>query len=191
MTTFTIDSDSNITAYAELPSDADKAASFSTEKQFGKLTADWPISRLVDTWNGFAGVVPFDELRPVKKFSNRKAAVPRIWKAIQRLAETVAEPAKAANAAPQVAHKASKAKGSKTKAKAEKAAPTTRDGSKSAEVLDLLRRKQGATLTEIMEATAWKAHTVRGFISLAMKKQNLKIESFRGEDKQRTYRILA
>jgi hypothetical protein len=42
-----------------------------------------------------------------------------------------------------------------------------------------------------MEATAWQAHTVRGFISLAMKKQGLKIESFRGEDKQRTYRISA
>jgi hypothetical protein len=38
-----------------------------------KLTAEWPVSRLIDTWNGFAGVAPFDELKPVKKFTSRKA----------------------------------------------------------------------------------------------------------------------
>jgi hypothetical protein len=34
----------------------------------------WPASRLVDTWNSFAGVAPFDDLKPVKKFASRKAA---------------------------------------------------------------------------------------------------------------------
>ena len=45
------------------------------------------------------------------------------------------------------------------------------------------------TLAEIMKFTGWQAHTVRGFISIAGSKQGLKIESVRGEDKQRTYRI--
>ena len=85
MTTFTIDSDNNITVFAEAPASADQGEAFWSEKELGKLTADWPASRLVETWNSFAGAAPFDDLKPVKKFTDRKAAVARIWKAIQRL----------------------------------------------------------------------------------------------------------
>ena len=49
MATFTIDSDNNITAHAGLPASADQSQSFSTAKELGKLTAEWPASRLVDT----------------------------------------------------------------------------------------------------------------------------------------------
>ena len=93
MSTFTIDSDNNITALAELPAGADQSQSFSTAKELAKLTAEWPASRLVETWNSFAGVAPFDDLKPVKKFTNRKAAVARIWQAVGRLAPNVAPPA--------------------------------------------------------------------------------------------------
>lgn len=51
-----------------------------------KLTADWPMSRLVNTWSGTASAVAFDDLRPVRKFENRAKAVARIWAAVQRLA---------------------------------------------------------------------------------------------------------
>ena len=78
MTTFTIDKDNNITAHAEVPAGADPGQSFSTEKELAKVTAEWPASRLVETWNSFAGVAPFDELKPVKKFTDRKAAVARL-----------------------------------------------------------------------------------------------------------------
>src|ERR1700722_4278782 len=92
MATFTIDSDNNITAHAALPPGADESQSFSTAKELAKLTAEWPASRLVDTWNSFAGIAPFDDLKPVKKFSDRKAAVARIWTAIERLSPLVAPP---------------------------------------------------------------------------------------------------
>ena len=39
--------------------------------------------------------------------------------------------------------------------------------------------------------TGWQAHTVRGFISIAGSKQGLKIESFRNDDKARTYKVSA
>src|SRR5438067_260737 len=90
MTTFTIDSENNIVAHTDLPAGDDESQSFSTPKQLGKLTAAWPASRLVDTWNSFAGVAPFEDLRPIKKFTDRKAGVARIFKAIQRLSPDVA-----------------------------------------------------------------------------------------------------
>ncbi len=74
MSTFTIDSENNITSHAGLPAGADGSQSFSTPKELAKLTAEWHVSRLVDTWNSFAGVAPFDDLKPVKKFTNWKAA---------------------------------------------------------------------------------------------------------------------
>ena len=188
MVTFTISEDNNIIAFAQTPAGADQTESFSSEKELAKLTADWPASRLIETWNSFAGAAPFDDLKPVKKFTDRKAAVARIWKAIQRLT-----PAPAPQATP-VASKKAPSKKSAVKGEGRATAPKggtdARGGSKKAEVLDLLRRKQGATLNEIMNATGWQAHSVRGFISGALiKKQGLKVESFRNEGKERTYKI--
>ena len=42
---------------------------------------------------------------------------------------------------------------------------TARQGSKKAQVIELLRRPEGATLWELMQATGWQAHSVRGFLS--------------------------
>ena len=60
-----------------------------------------------------------------------------------------------------------------TKAKAGKKSPrqaTSRPQSKGSQILELVGRAKGATLAEIMEATSWQAHSVRGFISAASKK---------------------
>jgi hypothetical protein len=48
---------------------------------------------------------------------------------------------------------------------------------------------KGANLAEIMKATYWQAHSVRGFISAAGKKHNITIESSKGESGDRVYRI--
>jgi hypothetical protein len=67
--------------------------------------------------------------------------------------------------------------------------PSAREGSKKADVIELMRRPQGATLAEIMEQTGWQKHTVRGFVSgTLIKKLGLKVESFRSDEKERTYR---
>jgi len=161
MTTFTLDNENIITAFAE-HEDAlnhrieNTEATFASQKELERLSQHWPSDRFVEVWNCFAGVVPFSDLKPVKKFTDRKTAVARIWKAIQALT-----PAPAQHAAP-VAPKKTKA----TKvARAKDAAPAARQGSKKAIVLDMIRRPEGASLQEIMSATGWQSHSVRGFIS--------------------------
>ncbi len=65
-----------------------------------------------------------------------------------------------------------------------------RTGTKQALLIDLLRRPEGATIAEIVEATAWQAHTVRGAIAGALKKKlGLTIMSAKDETRGRVYRI--
>ena len=49
-------------------------------------------------------------------------------------------------------------------------APRTRDGSKQAQLIAMLRRAKGATIDEIAAALEWQRHTVRGAIAGALKK---------------------
>jgi hypothetical protein len=50
----------------------------------------------------------------------------------------------------------------------------------------MIGRAKGATLGEIMKATDWQAHSVRGFLSTAAKKHKLRIESEKTEAGERT-----
>jgi hypothetical protein len=81
------------------------------------------------------------------------------------------------------------AKASKKAGKPERNATAPRAESKGAKILEMIGRAKGATLAEIMKATEWQAHSVRGFISTAAKKQRIKIESARSEAGERTYSI--
>ena len=68
-------------------------------------------------------------------------------------------------------------------------APKTRDGSKQAQVIAMLRRKQGATIAQIVEACGWRPHSVRGFFAGALKKRlGLSVTSEKVEG-VRIYRI--
>jgi hypothetical protein len=93
-------------------------------------------------------------------------------------------PAKKAarNSKPKPAKKAKVTKKSAAKPKAEPA-------NKKAEVIALMKRAKGAILAEIMTATGWQAHTVRGFVSILGSKGGEKIESSKGADGARTYKI--
>ena len=85
--------------------------------------------------------------------------------------------------------KASPAKKTPRGAKKAKTAEA-RTGSKTAEILDLLKQPNGATLLELMKATGWQAHSVRGFLSGTVgKKMGLTVTSTKGEDGERTYSV--
>ena len=64
-------------------------------------------------------------------------------------------------------------------------------GTKKEIVLELLRRKDGATIAEIAKATQWQNHSIRGFISATVsKKMGLAVESYKNAVGERMYRIV-
>jgi len=82
-----------------------------------------------------------------------------------------------------------KAKPVRKAASAKKAFPA-RPGSKTAKILDLLKRPGGVTLKELIKATQWQAHSVRGFLSGTVgKKLGTPVESSKRPDGERAYRL--
>ena len=51
-----------------------------------------------------------------------------------------------------------------------------------------MKRAKGATLAEVVKATSWQSHTVRGFVSI-LGKNGEKIESSKSAEGDRTYKI--
>jgi hypothetical protein len=77
----------------------------------------------------------------------------------------------------------------------EDAAPKTRtprEATKQATLIAMLRAPDGASIAEIMAATGWQSHTVRGAMSGALKKKlGLEITSEKVEDRGRVYKLPA
>ena len=193
MTTFTMDADHNITAYANAEEakqgDAAGVIQFDSQAALVKLSADWPLSRFVEIWNGIPGQTP------VKKFQDRNKAVARLWKAVQSWAgqvrsECAAEKLQPKPPSPAKPVQAAKKAARKTKGRNRHATDAAAHGrNKKAEVIAMLKRPKGATLAEIMEATHWQQHTVRGFVSLLGSQAGLAIESSKNAAGERTYNI--
>ena len=137
-------------------------STFASEQELEELVHEWPMKRLVEIWNHLPGV------EPVARFTDRKTAIRRIWRALQPQAE---EPGKTARVKSQNRH-----------------GPVFRERSKAAQVCTMLCRPEGASLNEIRNQTGWQAHTVRGFISRTLSKQGRKVRSFE-RDGERVYRL--
>jgi hypothetical protein len=166
MTTFTIDSADHIehTTGNRKPDAGDH---FSSLDELGHLAKPWPAPRLVRLWNSLPAVTP------VKRFTDRKTAVSRIWKALQTGGGNSAAKSKTRR---QNGSRSNKA--------------TARAGTKKAHIIRLLKRPNGATVAEIMRATDWQPHTVRGFISRALVHDlGLQVARFKREKGQPAYRL--
>lgn len=180
MIMFTISEDNNITANASREEARPEAGSLSFDSQgtLAEVSADWPVSRFVEIWNSIPGNAE------VSRFQDRKKAVARIWKAIQPLAGNAQPDSKGGKATKPV----KKAKTTKKATPAKKADKGERVN-KKAEVIAMMKRAKGATLPEIMEATGWQAHTVRGFVSILGSKGRQAIESSKDPSGERRYKI--
>jgi len=176
--TFTIDRSNHITALTSTPQAQvnPEATRFSGARDLGRLAKHWSGPHLVEIWNALPGQ------KPIKKFTNRKVAVSRIWAAAQSLAPR-------GTAALRLVPP--KAKSGKRVSRIQNPAATGRRG-KTGRVLELLQRPGGATLKQLITATQWQAHSVRGFLSGALKKKmGLKIVSTKGMAGVRSYSIQA
>ena len=93
---------------------------------------------------------------------------------------------------PKSGKKASPAKKATKARKGEKKGDSARDGSKTAKVLDLLKRPGGVSAKELGKATGWQPHSIRGFLSGTVgKKMGLTVVSTKGEDGERSYSVKA
>lgn len=168
MTAYIIDA-FTVTAHTDIP--ADLPASAVVIRSEADLAAlDLSPAQRLQLWNGTPGTTALKRL----------PALDRLWQAIAALAPAPApsEPEPTPALSP-VAEQAL----------AELAA-TARKPSRQDAVLALLRRPVGATLVEIMALTGWQKHSVRGFISGAVKKKlGFAVESHK-IDGDRTYRIV-
>ena len=253
---FTIDTENAITVHATKKAAKETgAAVFSTEEQLADAVGP-DNKRLVEIWNSLPGV------KPVTKFTSRKIATERIWKAIQGLGqaadapapvqpeafgsciaavEAVAVPetpfdepkpdpavtehpapteiapqveeqpaappvqpveplATVSAQAPDVAPSAPKTTKKTTRQKkAPKPAPEAKEAkpkearadSKGATILALIKRPDGASLADLMAATSWQKHSIRGFLSTLGKKMGRPVDSVKAENGERRYSIAA
>ena len=82
-------------------------------------------------------------------------------------------------------------KSSAAKSKGKQSAPAVRQGTKQALLIDLLKRKNGASIDEAVAATGYQAHSVRGAISGTIKKKlGMTVTSETVEKRGRVYRIV-
>jgi Protein of unknown function (DUF3489) len=168
---FIIDPENSVAAYmatesAILLKSGDR---FANARELSKLAAGWPGTRLVEIWNKLPNV------KAVRRFTDRKTAIRRIWRAVEKLEPSPTE--KSRTIVPALG---------RPPAKADYAG--AHNHTKTERIVALLKRSSGATLKDIMAETGWQPHSVRGFISLLSKRFGFRIESFkrRGE---RIYRI--
>jgi hypothetical protein len=155
----------DISLYAPLKKEPPQAGSvrFRSEKELSRLAARWPASRLVEIWNRLPAT------NPVRKFTDRKTAVERIWKAIQSSSFASKGRAMPGRRKP---HRPNKPGSARQKTE-------VRQPTKTHRIVALLEQPAGATLKAIMAATEWQAHSVRGFISGQLRnRMGLRVKSF-------------
>ena len=144
--TFSINDENNITVWdnAEQPAmTADSTtAAFHSQAELTRISAEWPLRRFVDIWNGIAGQAP------VHRFSDRRKAVARIWQAIQPLAPNGEPSVSKAEAPP----KKSPRVDTKTRAARKKRVTPKKNADKNAgrankkaAVIAMMKRAKGAT----------------------------------------------
>ena len=103
---------------------------------------------------------------------------------------------KAPTKAPKTADKTAKPKAAPAAPNKKSTRPTPtvvtapREGTKQDTVIAMLQRRSGATIVEIVDATGWRQHTVRGAFAGAIKKRlGLNIYSEKVDGRGRVYRV--
>ena len=146
---------------------------FSSLDELETVATEWRLRFFVTVWNKLPGQ------RPVTRFENRRRALDRLWREIQKLPT-------------QLPLSRSVRPGGKPDPKSARVATSKcsePSQSKGDQLIALLKAPGGARLTALMEATGWQAHTVRGFLSRRVSGQlGLHLQSVR-RDGERVYSL--
>lgn len=99
-----------------------------------------------------------------------------------------------ASAAATEVKKAEAAKPAKKAPAKKTAAKANGDGkpkaaTKTATIIEMLERKGGATAADLLKATGWQAHSLRGFIAGTLKKMGRNAESTKNAKGERVYAL--
>jgi hypothetical protein len=193
MKTFVLDADHNITTYTsqqQASSAMPAGEAFTTAAGLKAALKNYPPATAVGIWNSLTGVTP------VKKFKDAATAAGRILAELQKLGGPDAEAAPTNTDAPKVKRapkgdaKPVTAKKA-TKKAAKPSASVPRATSKTAQLIEMLKRLKGATLEEVMAEFGWQVHTTRAIMSAGgslAKKHGITVISEKVGD-SRTYRI--
>ncbi len=118
----------------------------------------------------------------VKSFNYKAKAIERVEALMKEHDLTVTDVLKAAGI--------TMLDGSEPEAPKQAKAQRRKRATKQAMLIDMLKRDEGASIGQIVEATGWQPHTVRGAISGALKKKlGFTIESTKLDNGGRLYRI--
>ncbi len=118
-------------------------ASFRNYGELSRLGKDWTGKALVEYYNALAAG---QGKTTVTRFMHRDAGLKRLWGLIQELPVQPTTPP---------------------------FAPVPERATKKDLVLRLVQEERGATLEELMSATGWQAHSVRGFLSVQRKEYDI------------------
>jgi hypothetical protein len=129
--------------------------------------------------------MPKRSKKAAKKAGSKKRQISHT-KAAENAPETAAPAPTLAQDAPANA-KAIPPGGAKAAKKAALTAKQSRHGSRKAAILDLIGGNDGTTVKELMGASDWLPHSVRGFVSNLVRKDGRKIEAIKRESGERAY----
>jgi hypothetical protein len=184
MNVFTIDTENNITVHASRKAARETGTSvFESAETLAEVIGP-DGKRLVEIWNSLTGVTP------VKKFTNRAIGAKRIYAELQKLGPA------SSGATDETRAKVTSGRQASVSRVAKKGASESEDevigepraGGKKETVLNLISRKDGASLAELMTALNWQKHSVRGFIATLGKTVNS--ESFKTDQGARSYKTV-
>ena len=155
--TYVISNDNRVQVLREgVPQPENAALVFSSPEELLAGTSEWTLGRLILVWNKLPGC------KRVTRFENRRIALDRLWRAIQKIRQ---------------------------RARAPRSESAVARGNKTELVISLLREPDGATLDQLMTATKWQAHSVRGFLSRKVSRDlGLPLQSYQ-RDGHRVYAI--
>jgi len=212
---------SNITVYGSVKDAeaVPNSERFTNEAALAKLAANWPAARLVEIWNSLPGETPVKKFKDrATAVSRIWKAIQRLGETapaeapapVPEKAGDTAQPeavvpastgpAVGTTVAPQTPDVAPAEPGAKKKATGTKKVPAAataqeagapREGSKTAQVIAMLKRPGGTMLEEIMTAMSWLKHTTRAMLRAGgslTKKHGLIVTSEKVGDK-RVYSI--